>query len=175
MTLTNKELRTLDRHAAAMEAFVKAAKSNAGKELRAERLALEKAVGGKRELDHAGKILVEAEQTHTKMIADAERKAFELVADAEADVARIYEAMSAKEQDLADRQVSADLRQKELIDKVQVLEDAKLAVAAREAVAESAMRGLDHREAQISVREAEVTEREREVEDRTRRFKEAAA
>lgn len=56
-----------------------AAIKSGGKAYEMQRLALEKAVGGKRKIDQANKILLEAEKKATKVVADAEADARRIV------------------------------------------------------------------------------------------------
>lgn len=173
--LSNREIQALDRYSAAYEDFKKATASGAGKEMRAERLALEKAAGGKKKLDHADAVLADAKRAHDDMVMEARRKAINLgnAAEARTDLAR--NELVIREGKAFDLQASLDALGASLDVKSRELEEAEVARKKRAGEANARDIEIDKRETVVVARENAVASREDRVEARARRMAEAAA
>ncbi len=175
MTISNRDVIALDRYANALEEFRKAAASNAGKMLRVERVALEKAAGGKKKLDRAETILAEAERARDEIMSEASRKVAALNTAARARIELANDELAGKERKYAERLTVADERDEEFAAAMIDLVESETKVKDREEEAHSRARHIHVREDEVSNREDAATMREAEVEARARRMTDAAA
>ncbi len=175
MTISNRDVIALDRYANALEEFRKAAASNAGKMLRVERVALEKAAGGKKKLDLADEHLTKAERLAAEIVIDAQREVHALNTATRARSESMNSELAGRARKVAEREVSAGKRAENLSGLADRIADDELALKKRAGEANARDIEIDKRETVVNAREEAVTTREAENEARARRMTDAAA
>ena len=145
----------------------------AAKEFRKEREALEVAVGGKKRLDEADKILSSAENESAKIIIDAETTAKGIVDEAQAGIVATVAEQGEKERGLASALDDAVNQRGANKLKSRELENAALVLKTRETSIEAREKSVVGRESKAVVGEEQVAVREREVEERKQRLEKA--
>ncbi|HDZ37849.1 MAG TPA: hypothetical protein ENH62_06135 [Marinobacter sp.] len=145
----------------------------AAKEFRKEREALETAVGGKKRLDEADKILSSAENESAKIIASAETEVRGIVRVADDNIKAEVQALEKKEAGLAVALDDAVSHKKANKQKSLELENAALAIKGREETANDRDLHLNNRESKVIAGEEQIVVREREVTERKQRLEKA--
>jgi hypothetical protein len=173
--LSNKEIRAMDRYAAAFEEFTKASNSKAGQDMRKERLILEEAYGGAATLKKANEYLAEAEATAKQIVLDAKTYSVELDAASQAARERAGGELDKQQKDLDASWALLKAQEKVVRDldanvKARGAECAKLEkeLAGRKA-------SIANSEAALSRRETAVAAREVKLDARDARIREAVA
>lgn len=175
MELSNKELKSLDRHSAAMEMYAEAAKSSAGKEMRKERIDLEKVVGGKAKLDKADKILADAEVTVRALLSQGTADAKDLVEAAASGVASESRRLNEANRIAAQTHTEAAGVKKANVAKAGELTEREKNVSEREGVVDGDTLVNVDVSAHLDQRAARLDARERDLDARSDRLKAAMA
>lgn len=165
MSMSNREITALEREAKSREDLARAIKSDKGKEYLREREALEKAAGGKKKLDDAARILVDAQKAYDNRIAEAETKAKEILEGANVKIQQAIAENAEKARVLANVEAGLDRDRAAHTLKVQELNNAVLAVKERETRTEAREMELSQREADIAMRERAVEARENKADE----------
>ena len=173
--LNNKDIRAMDRYSAAFEEFTKATNSQAGREMRKERLALEAAHGGVATLKKAAMHLSDAESLSEKIVKDARVKAEEFMAQAGKDDSVVKEHLRRTQVSLeAEKDVLGEERQRLMAE----TSDLKACDSQAEKLAKE-LAGRETKlmagESELEAAKAAVTKRETALDVRERRIREAIA
>ena len=168
MGMNFRETMALLREAESRDNLAKVLKGGkAAKEFRvlvaSEREGLERAAGGKRKLEQADKVLAEAEAKYVEEVAKGQEEGFRYAREAADKIKAGTAALARRQETLDALQISLDERRDALGGKSKELEDAALAVKARETVITRRGEVLDDREAKLTAREGRATRRETEI------------
>lgn len=161
--ISNKDRLVLKRLTTALEAEAKADKTQEAKKARAAQRALEKAAGGKKNLDEAGGILDVAKKEAGRIVTAARSEADRISRIGADEIRKAGEVLLEKEQEFSKQKTALDKQKKATARKAMELENASLAVQGREKVADDRETTLDRREADIAAREMKVAADEDEI------------
>lgn len=160
--ISNKTLNELKKLTKALEKNAAADKGKEADRLRKERLALEKAAGGKKALDAATKFLADAEKAYSARVADGEAQARKLLDAAAGKIKDEKSALESEKKEVAAVGAILDRQKSSLKLKASELENAALALQGREAAADARDQAQDRREKVLDRRERDVESREAE-------------
>lgn len=170
MTISNRDVLVMDRHAEAMREFTEAVNSNAGKLLREERLLLEKTHGGVKRLEKAQAILDNASGEAKAIVDKALAKEKEIaertrnsVAEAQKALDLRYEEMRKKTQDFKQRENALLEAEQSLSDRENECKSLEKVLQAREALLKRMEENLEADKAQLEEREKTLNERRERI------------
>lgn len=167
---STKEILALDKLARALEGYTEAARSQAGKELRKEALALEQAHGGAKRLDEAERILAgargQAEQIIKAAMVEVENKQADFdvsLAKQRAALAQYKAELEARSSANAELAAAMDQRDKALATREARSAEREKAITARENALSVAEAKLATSQAAVKAREDAIAERESRI------------
>jgi len=163
MGMSNREIAALEREARSREDLAKAINSNKGKEYEKERKALEKVLGGKKKLDEADSILMEAKKVYEKEIQKGKAEAEALLRKSRERIAIEIETLTEKQRVL-DMEIRRTAAQRTALSvRAQELEDRASSLQKQEAENSAREHDLDVRESNVRTREEGVKQREMNI------------
>lgn len=164
MTMNFRETTALLREAESRDTLAAALKGGrAAKEFREAQAALEKAVGGKKTLEQADKVLADARSSAEKIVGEAVERAAVLALTAAGKIKAGTAALAGRQAELDALQTSIDEQRTALAIKATANEDAALVLDAREKAADISDGELTRRESAVTGRETRATAREAEI------------
>ena len=138
-------------------------KGDIGKAAKADLASLEKAVGGKKTLDRADKILVEVEQSRVKILADADKKALKIINDAVAEMETLSAALESDRKRLVAQESTQAKAAEALAVEAQELDGAMKAFKDRVKEVDDRFDTVVRDEGAVRAREDNATLREAEI------------
>ncbi len=158
--LPNNQIQAMLRKSKADEELAKAIKSGAGKLLATENDRAEKIAGGKKKLDAAAKVLVDAETAYGSRVEAGDREAVRLVADANGAINQAKAGLAERGRVLDQEAAKIERRKITLDERDRAAEESLRLIKERQDTAEARGMELDRRESEVRTREATVSESE---------------
>ncbi len=175
MTLSNKAVVAMVKEAESRSELAAAMKSGAGKELVSQIKALEKAVGGKKILDQAAKVLADAETEGKRMISAARAEMQEAERTATQRQTYLEGQLRKETDDLANAKGAVTMNAQNLVGRETAVSEREAEVATVEATQAEIQAALDKQAEALTAEGTALDARQRDLDARSDRIRDAVA